>query len=113
NGFSGVVLGISGGIDSALSAAVAVDALGKDNVKGVLLPSPYTSKASVEDAQVLAEKLGMETLSVPITPAMQIMDEVMSPVFRDAAWMEDITIGGNVQSRLRGLTLMSISNKFG
>lgn len=113
NGFPGVVLGLSGGIDSALTAAVAVDALGADKVKGVLLPSPYTSKDSVEDALETGKLLGIETMNVPITAGMEIIGEVMNPIFRDAAWMEDVSIGGNVQARLRGLTLMSISNRYG
>jgi len=113
NGFKGVMLGLSGGIDSALTAAVAVDALGADNVKGVLLPSPYTSKESVEDALASAKLLGIETMNVPITAGMEIFDEVLSPLFKDAAWMENLAIGGNVQARLRGMTLMAISNRFG
>jgi NAD+ synthase len=113
NGFKGVMLGLSGGIDSALSAAVAVDALGANNVKGVLLPSPYTSKHSVEDALATARLLGIETMNVPIEPGMDIIEEVLSPVFKKSGWMEDVAIGGNVQARLRGLTLMAISNNFG
>ncbi len=113
NGFKGVVLGLSGGIDSALSAACAVDALGAARVKGVLLPSPYNARASIEDAHASARLLGIETMTVPITPGMEIFDEVLSPVFKDASWMEDVNIGGNVQSRLRGMILMAVSNKFG
>lgn len=113
NGFPGVMLGLSGGIDSALSAAVAVDALGADKVKGVLLPSPYTSKESTEDAQALAQLLGMETMTVPITPGMEIFDEVLSPVFKQSGWMQNVTLGGNVQARLRGMILMGISNRYG
>ncbi len=113
NNFPGVVLGLSGGIDSAISAALAVDALGAAKVKGVLLPSPYTSKESIQDAEETARLLVIEIMHVPITPAMEIFDEVLSPVFHDAGWMEDISLGGNVQSRLRGMTLMAISNRFG
>jgi NAD+ synthase len=113
NGFPGVMLGLSGGIDSAISAAVAVDALGADRVKGVLLPSPYTSKESVEDALHTATLLGIETMSVPIAPGMAVFDEVLSPVFRESGWMENVAIGGNVQARLRGMTLMAISNRYG
>lgn len=94
NGFPGVILGLSGGIDSALTAACAVDALGASRVKGVLMPSPYTSKESVEDALELAKSLGIETFAVPITPGMQTMEEVLSPVFKDAAWMENVAVGG-------------------
>lgn len=113
NGFSQVVLGLSGGIDSALTAAAAVDALGAKNVRGVLLPSPYTSRASVEDAEALAKNLGIGIISVPITEAMETFEERLSPVFRDAGWMEDVAVGGNLQARLRGVTLMALSNKFG
>ncbi|MDE3059883.1 MAG: NAD+ synthase [Pseudomonadota bacterium] len=113
NGFPGVVLGLSGGIDSALTAAVAVDALGADKVKGVLLPSPYTSKKSTRDALETARLLGIETMEVSITAGMEIFDEVLSPVFRQSGWMKDVSLGGNVQARLRGMTLMAISNKFG
>jgi NAD+ synthetase len=113
NGFSGVVLGLSGGIDSAVSAAAAVDALGAKQVHGILLPSPYNSKGSIEDALALAKNLGLDTTTISITPGMQTLEKVLSPVFKDAGWMEDVSIGGNVQSRLRGLTLMAMSNRFG
>jgi NAD+ synthase len=112
NGFSTVLLGLSGGIDSAFTAAVAVDALGKDHVKGVLMPSPYSSKESIDDALESARFLGIETFSVPNAPAMQMFDEVLSPVFKTGDWMEDVAVGGNLQARLRGLTLMAMSNKF-
>ncbi|MDE3061313.1 MAG: NAD+ synthase, partial [Pseudomonadota bacterium] len=108
-----VMLGLSGGIDSALALALACDAIGADRVKGVLLPSPYTSEESIEDAHASAEMLGIETMTVPITPGMEMFDEVLSPVFKQSNWMKDVAIGGNVQARLRGMTLMAISNKFG
>lgn len=113
NGFSGVLLGLSGGIDSALVAAIAVDALGAENVKGVLMPSPYSSAGSVRDAEESAALLGIETFTVPIAPAMQTFDEVLSPVFHESGWMDAVLVGGNLQSRLRGVTLMAMSNKFG
>lgn len=120
NGFSGVVLGISGGIDSAVSAAVAVDALGAERVKGVLLPSPYTSEESVEDALYLAGLLCIQTMTVPITPAMETMQQTLQlplkPVPNPQSpipWIEDPSIGGNIQARLRGMILMAISNRFG
>jgi NAD+ synthetase len=113
NGFNTVVLGLSGGIDSALTAALAVDALGPDHVKGVLLSSPYTSHESVEDALALAKLLDIETMNVPITAGMEIFEEVLSPVFLESGWMENPAIGGNLQSRLRGVSLMAISNNFG
>ncbi len=113
NGFPGVVLGLSGGIDSAVTAALAVDALGAAQVKGVLLPSPYTSKESVEDAHETAKLLGIETMMVPITPGMTVMEECLSPVFHESGWMNNVLLGGNLQARLRGMMLMSLSNKFG
>ena len=113
NGFSGVTLGLSGGIDSAVSAAVSVDALGAKNVTGVLLPSPYTSKQSIEDALETAKLLGIETMNIPITPGMNVLEEVLSPAFKEAGWMDNVAIGGNVQARLRGLTLMALTNRFG
>ena len=113
NGFSAVTLGLSGGIDSAVSAAVAVDALGAANVTGVLLPSPYTSTDSIEDAMMTAKMLGINTLNIPITESMQVMHQVLNPVFNDEKWMENVAVGGNLQARLRGLTLMSLSNQYG
>jgi len=113
NGFSGVVLGLSGGIDSAVTAAVAVDALGEKKVRGVLLPSPYSSKDSVTDAKKSAALLGIKTMTVPITPGMDMFEGMLGPIFDQENWMEDVSIGGNVQSRLRGMILMAISNRFG
>lgn len=114
NHFPGVLIGLSGGIDSALTAAVAVDALGAKRVRGVLLPSPYTSQDSVEDALLLAKNLGIETLNIPITPAMDTMKETLDAVFLPTKdWMEDVSIGGNLQARLRGVTLMALSNQSG
>ncbi len=113
NGFSAVLLGLSGGIDSALTATLAVDTLGAANVKGVLLPSPYTSHESTEDALQLAKNLGIQTVTIPITPQMETFEEVLNPVFHDAGWMDEIAVGGNLQSRLRGVTLMALSNHYG
>lgn len=113
NGFPGVVLGLSGGIDSAMTAAVAVEALGAEMVKGVLLPSPYTSKESMEDALETAKLLGIETMTIPINASMGVFEECLSPVFKEAGWMDNVLLGGNLQARLRGVTLMSLSNKFG
>ncbi|MBP5857050.1 NAD+ synthase [Marivibrio halodurans] len=110
NGFPGVVLGLSGGIDSALSAAVAVDALGADRVHCVMMPSPYTSRESLEDAADAAGKLGTRLDSVDIEPAMTAFDTMLAPIFDGAA--PDIT-EENIQSRSRGLLLMAISNKQG
>ena len=113
NGFKDVLLGLSGGIDSALVAAIAVDALGAKNVKGVLLPSPYTSHESVEDALAVAKNLGIATINLPIIEAMQSFEERLNPVFRSTGWMEDVAVGGNLQARLRGIMLMAMSNQSG
>ena len=110
NRFPGVVLGLSGGIDSALTAAVAVDALGAERVRAVMLPSPYTSAESLEDAAEAARLLGIRYDIVPITGAMEAFHQALAPVFANRA--PDIT-EENIQSRARGLILMALSNKFG
>lgn len=110
NGFPGVVLGLSGGIDSALSAAVAVDALGAERVRCVMMPSPYTSEDSLKDAQGCADYLGVAYETVSIEPMMQAYEQMLSPLF--AGREKDIT-EENIQSRGRGLLLMALSNKFG
>jgi NAD+ synthase len=110
NRFPGVVLGLSGGIDSALSAAVAVDALGADRVWCVMLPSPFTSQDSLDDAAECARLLGCRLDTVRIEPAMTAFDTMLAPVFEARA--RDTT-EENIQSRIRGLTLMGLSNKFG
>jgi NAD+ synthase len=110
NGFPGVLLGLSGGIDSAISAAVATDALGPAHVRCVMLPSPYTSPHSLEDAAACASLLGVRCDTVPITPAMGAFDQALAPLFegRPADTTEE-----NIQSRTRGIILMAMSNKFG
>jgi NAD+ synthase len=110
NRFPGVVLGLSGGIDSALSAAVAVDALGADRVWCVMLPSPYTSRDSLEDAAQCAAMLGCRLDTVRIEPAMQALDGMLAPLFAGRA--PDLA-EENIQSRLRAVTLMALSNKYG
>jgi NAD+ synthase len=110
NGFPGVVLGMSGGVDSALSAAVAVDALGADAVHCVMMPSPYTSRESLEDAEAACRMLGTRLDEVNIGPAMEAFDAMLAPIFGETA--PGIT-EENIQSRSRGLTLMAISNKQG
>lgn len=110
NRFPGVILGLSGGIDSALSAAVAVDALGADKVQCVMMPSRYTSGESLGDAEACANALGVEYDVITIKPGVTAFDEMLSGVF---AGTEPDTTEENIQSRLRGLLLMSISNKFG
>ena len=110
NRFPGVLLGLSGGIDSALSAAVAVDALGADRVRAVMLPSPYTSGHSLEDAAECARLLGIRCDTIPISPAMTAVDDALAGAFEGR--QADIT-EENIQSRARGLLLMAMSNKFG
>lgn len=110
NRFPGIVLGLSGGIDSAISAAVAADALGPDRVRAVMLPSPYTSAESLEDAAECARLLGIRYESVNIGPAMAAFAEMLAPAFGNRP--PDIT-EENLQSRIRGVTLMAMSNKFG
>jgi NAD+ synthase len=110
NGFPGVILGLSGGIDSAISAAVAADALGAGRVRAVMLPSPYTSAHSLEDAALCAKYLGIHYDIIPISGAMKAFDEALAPAFGDRA---ADTTEENIQSRSRGLMLMAMSNKFG
>jgi NAD+ synthase len=110
NGFPGIILGLSGGIDRALSAASAVDALGADRVHAVMLPSPYTSQESLDDAAECARLLGIRYDTIAITPAMAAFDEALAPLFAET--QKDIT-EENIQSRSRGLILMALSNKFG
>ncbi len=110
NGFPGVVLGLSGGIDSALVAALAADALGPDQVWCVMMPSPYTSGDSLEDAARVAGMLGCRLDTIGIEPAMAAFAAMLAPAF--AGRESDIT-EENLQSRARGLTLMALSNKFG
>ncbi|MCG5240593.1 NAD+ synthase [Azospirillum doebereinerae] len=113
NRFPGVVLGMSGGIDSALSAAVAVDALGPERVLLVRMPSPYTSAESMEDAERAAALLGTRLLTVPIAPAMDAFDAMLAPVFDDRPVPAADTTFENVQARTRGMTLMALSNRLG
>jgi NAD+ synthetase len=109
-GFRSAVLGLSGGIDSAVVACLAVEALGADKVTGVAMPSPFSSSHSVEDALQLAQNLGMPCLKIPIAESFEVFKAQMRPAFGDRP--EDAT-EENMQARLRGLTLMSLSNKFG
>ena len=107
-GFSTVCLGLSGGIDSALTAAIAADALGPKNVHGLTMPSPYSSRGSVEDSFALAKNLGIHCDEVPIKNAFESIKATMQPLFKDKP--EDVT-EENMQARLRGLMLMALSNK--
>jgi NAD+ synthase len=110
NRFPGVALGLSGGIDSALTAAVAADALGAERVWCLMMPSPYTSRESLEDAAAVARALGCRLDTIPITPAMQAFGGMLSGVFAGRA---PDTTEENIQARARGITLMALSNKFG
>jgi NAD+ synthase len=110
NGFPGVVIGLSGGIDSALTAAMAVDALGADKVRCVMMPSRYTSRASLDDAEACADALGVALDEVPIGAVVAGLTTSLEPLF-DA--MAPDTTEENLQSRARGVILMAISNKFG
>ena len=109
-GFKSVLLGLSGGIDSALTAAIAADALGRENVLGVLMPSPYSSSGSVDDSVTLARNLGIKTLTLPIAPIMHSYESALYDAF--AGRPADVT-EENVQSRIRGNLLMALSNKYG
>ncbi|MGO1120854.1 NAD+ synthase [Rhodovibrionaceae bacterium A322] len=110
NRFPGVVIGLSGGIDSALSAAVAVDALGPEKVHCVMMPSPYTSQESLDDAAGLAKLVGVRLDEINIGPAMEANNSMLGPLFEGQA---ADTTEENIQARARGLLLMSLSNKFG
>jgi NAD+ synthase len=109
-GFPSVVIGLSGGVDSALTAAVAADALGPSRVNTIMMPSPYTSAHSLEDAKACAEALGIKYEIVDITPAMEAFRKMLLPLFGNRK--EDVT-EENIQSRARGVTLMAVSNKLG
>ena len=110
NRFPGVILGLSGGIDSAITAAVAVDALGADRVRGVMLPSRYTSQDSLEDAAEVARLLGIRLDNLDVEPVVHAFDQMLRPLYegRPADLTEE-----NIQSRVRGLALMALSNKLG
>jgi len=110
NGFARVVIGLSGGIDSSLVAAVAVEALGQENVTGVTMPSPYSSEGTRGDAERLADNLGIEFLALPITEVFESYKRGLAGPFKKLA--EDVT-EENLQARIRGNLLMALSNKFG
>ena len=109
-GFKSGVLGLSGGIDSALTAVLACRAFGPENVLGVAMPSPYTSQASIDDARQLAANLGCNFEIIPITPAFESMLDTLTPVFTG---LESDVTEQNIQARIRGNLLMALSNKFG
>ena len=109
-GFKTAVLGASGGIDSAVVAVLAVAALGKENVRVVSLPSQFSSQGSLDDARVLAERLGVQYDVVPIQKAFETTKETLQPIFTGR---KEDTTEENIQARLRGVILMALSNKFG
>jgi NAD+ synthetase len=108
--FKSAVLGLSGGVDSAVVAAIAVDALGAENVVGVSMPSPYSSRGSVDDALALARNLGIKCLEIPITDAFAAFKAQFSEIFKG---LPENETEENMQPRLRAMTLMALSNKFG
>lgn len=109
-GFKKVLLGLSGGVDSALVAAIAVDALGAEHVRCIMLPSEYTSQDSLDDAEAVAQALGVHYDYVPISESRAAVTNTLAPLF---AGLEEGLTEENIQSRLRGLLLMAMSNKFG
>ncbi len=110
NRFPSVVIGLSGGVDSALTAAIAVDALGPGRVRCVMMPSRYTARHSLDDAEDCAKRLGVSYESIPIEPAVEAFSRMLAPAFAGRA--PDVA-EENIQSRIRGLILMALSNKFG
>ncbi len=110
NGFSGVVLGLSGGIDSALAAVIAADAIGADKLWTVMMPSPYTGNESINDAAALAKALNCRYTDISIAAGMEAFGSILSQAFADRA---ADTTEENIQSRCRGMILMALSNKFG
>lgn len=110
NGFPGAIIGMSGGVDSALTLAIAVDALGADKVRAVMMPSPYTAQMSLDDSRDMVQRLGVRYDEIPIEPAMQCLDELLSPQFTG---LPADTTEENLQARIRGMILMALSNKTG
>ena len=110
NGYQHVVIGLSGGIDSSLVAAVAVEALGRENVSGATMPSPFSSTGTRRDARRLARNLGIEFMALPITPVLRAYKRTLARPFKGLK--EDVT-EENIQARIRGNLLMALSNKFG
>ncbi len=110
NGFPGAIIGLSGGIDSALTLCVAVDALGKENVRAVMMPSPYTAQMSLDDSREMARLLGVRYDEISIAPAMETFNAMLAPQFKG---MAADTTEENLQARIRGMLLMALSNKTG
>lgn len=110
NRFPSAIIGLSGGIDSALTLAVAVDALGAERVRAVMMPSPYTAQMSLDDSREMVRRLGVRYDEIPIEPAMKVFAELLAPQF---AGLPADTTEENLQSRIRGMILMALSNKTG
>jgi NAD+ synthase (glutamine-hydrolysing) len=108
--FHSAVIGLSGGVDSAVTAVIAVDALGAENVTGVSMPSPYSSQGSIEDARAVAHNLGIKFLEIPITDAFRVFKAEFKEIFKG---LPENETEENMQPRLRAMTLMALSNKFG
>ncbi len=116
NGFPGVIVALSGGIDSALVATIAVDALGKDRVFGVTLPSVVTSKETFSDALELANRLGIPCLQIPIAPAVDALQGLLAPACAAVDWAKPLPgtlMEENLQARIRGVIVMALSNRYG
>jgi NAD+ synthetase len=114
NGFPGAIIGLSGGIDSALTLCIAVDALGPDNVRAVMMPSPYTAQMSLDDSRAMVERLGVRYDEIAIEPAMKTYAAMLEPLFAGlppTAWAD--TTPENIQARIRGMVLMALSNRTG
>ncbi|MBI4986977.1 MAG: NAD+ synthase [Rhodocyclales bacterium] len=114
NGFPGAIIGLSGGIDSALTLCIAADALGPDKVRAVMMPSPYTAQMSLDDSRALVAALGVRYDEVPIEAAMNTYAAMLQPLFADlppTAWAD--TTPENIQARIRGMVLMALSNRTG
>jgi len=110
NGFKKVLIGLSGGIDSALTASIAVDALGKENVIGVTMPTRFNASETINDAKITAENLGIEFYSIPIEPVLQSFNQELAKI---SGWSDKGLAYENLQARIRGTILMSMSNQFG
>ncbi len=110
NGFSGAIIGLSGGIDSALTLCIAVDALGADRVRAVMMPSPYTAAMSLDDSREMVRRLGVRYDEIPIAPAMEVFATLLAKEF---AGLPADTTEENLQARIRGMLLMALSNKTG
>jgi NAD+ synthetase len=113
NGFPGAIIGLSGGVDSALTLAIAVDALGADKVRAVMMPSPFTAQMSLDDARAIARNLGVRYEEISIEPAMKSFAALLMPLFAGIGNGAGDTTEENLQARIRGMILMALSNKTG